>query len=117
MAQKAVKKAGTKAPANEAVNDGSAEEQGVDPQRKVVQKLLDTGKERGYVTHDELNKALPQTEFTSEQIEDIMTALSSAGVNVVDSAEAEEEGEEGAGEVKSGNLSDDGKGSDDPVRM
>ena len=117
MAQKAVKKADTKAPANEAVNDGSAVEQGVDPQQKVIQKLLDTGKERGYVTHDELNKALPQTEFTSEQIEDIMTALSGAGVNVVDSAEADEESEEGAGEVKSGNLSDDGKGSDDPVRM
>ena len=117
MAQKAVKKADTKTPANEAVNDGSAEEQGADPQQKVIQKLLDTGKERGYVTHDELNKALPQTEFTSEQIEDIMTALSGAGVNVVDSAEADEESEEGAGEVKSGNLSDDGKGSDDPVRM
>ena len=117
MAQKAVKKANAKAPANEAVNDSSAQEQGVDPQQKVVQKLLETGKERGYVTHDELNKALPQTEFSSEQIEDIMTALSGAGVNVVDSAEADEEGEEGAGEVKSGNLSDDGKGSDDPVRM
>ena len=123
MAQKAAKRKATvtrpagKAQGKTAVNDSSTDGQRVDPQQKVIQELIKKGQERGFVTHDELNKALPQTEFSSEQIEDIMTGLSSAGVNVVDSAEVEEEGEEAEGEVKSGNLSDDGKGSDDPVRM
>ena len=77
--------------------------------------MLELGKERGFVTHDELNKALPQGEMTSEQIEDVMSELNTRGVNVVDNADSTEESEEE--EVKSGNLSDDARGSDDPVRM
>ena len=45
-----------------------------------------------------------------------MAELSSAGVSVVDSAENDEV-EESEEEVKSGNLSDEARGSDDPVRM
>ena len=67
------------------------------------------GKERGFVTHDELNAALPQGELTSEQIEDVMASLSEMGVNVVeatDDVDADEpEAEAGEGR-SSGNLSD-----------
>src|SRR3546814_6183937 len=42
------------------------------------------------ITYDELNRALPQDEMSSEQIEDIMTMLSELGVNVVDGDEVEE---------------------------
>ena len=45
-----------------------------------LKKLVQKGKERGYVTYDELNAALPPDEVSSEQIEDTMAMLSEAGV-------------------------------------
>ncbi len=55
-----------------------------------VKKLLKVGKQRGYVTYDELNSVLPSEEVSSEQIEDTMAMLSEMGINVVDSEENEE---------------------------
>jgi len=87
-----------------------------------IKKMVARGKERGYVTYDELNAALPADQVSSEQIEDTMTMLSELGINLVESEEAEEtssgDGEED-GEVRSGgNLDDADIGrTDDPVRM
>src|SRR3954447_22319181 len=86
-----------------------------------IKRMLARGKERGYVTYDELNAALPPDQVSSEQIEDTMTMLSEIGVNVIENEESEEpatpEAEEGDGEVR-GNLDDDDIGrTDDPVRM
>ncbi len=86
-----------------------------------IKKMLARGKERGYVTYDELNAALPPEQVSSELIEDTMTTLSELGVNVIENEESEEpatpEVEEGDGEVR-GNLDDDDIGrTDDPVRM
>src|SRR5258708_3766866 len=81
------------------------------------------GKERGCVTYDELNAALPPDQVSSEQIEDTMTMLSELGVNVIESEEGEEPAaaateEEGDGEQRAGNLDDEDIGrTDDPVRM
>ena len=55
-----------------------------------LKKLVQKGRERGYVTYDELNAALPPDEVSSEQIEDTMAMLSEAGVNVVEAEEQEE---------------------------
>jgi len=49
-----------------------------------IKKLIARAKKRGYITYDQLNEMLPQDQFSSEQIEDIMAALSDMGVNVVD---------------------------------
>src|SRR5437763_497549 len=86
-----------------------------------IKKMLARGKERGYVTYDELNAALPPDQVSSELIEDTMTTLSELGVNVIENEESEEPAtpgaEEGDGEVR-GNLDDDDIGrTDDPVRM
>ncbi len=86
-----------------------------------IKKMLARGRERGYVTYDELNAALPHDQVSSEQIEDTMTMLSELGVNVIESEESEEpaaaEAEDADGEVR-GNLDDDDIGrTDDPVRM
>ena len=56
-----------------------------------VKKMIAAAKNRGYITYDALNKALPQDQMSSEQIEDVMTMLSEMGINVVDNAEAEAE--------------------------
>jgi len=85
-----------------------------------IKKMLARGKERGYLTYDELNAALPHDQVSSEQIEDTMTMLSELGVNLIESEESDEpapEAEDGDGEVR-GNLDDDDIGrTDDPVRM
>src|SRR6266481_6058252 len=86
-----------------------------------IKKMVLRGKERGYLTYDELNAALPQDQVSSEQIEDTMTMLSELGINVIESEESEEpaeaEAEEGEAETR-GNVDDDDIGrTDDPVRM
>jgi RNA polymerase primary sigma factor len=86
-----------------------------------IKKMVLRGKERGYLTYDELNAALPQDQVSSEQIEDTMTMLSELGINVIESEESEEpaesEAEDGESEVR-GNVDDDDIGrTDDPVRM
>ncbi len=92
----------------------------------VIKKLVSDGKAKGVVTYDAFNKALPAKDFSSEQIEDAMAALSDIGIQLVeseeDSATDSKEGstEEAAdGEYESGgNIADDDTGrTDDPVRM
>jgi RNA polymerase primary sigma factor len=91
-----------------------------------VKRLIQKGKERGYITYGELNQALPSDQMTSEQIEDVMTSLSEMGVNVIESEETEEapaepekaeEEAEGEGPAVAGNVGDDVGRTDDPVRM
>ena len=97
----------------------------LDMGRAALKKLITKAKERGYITIDELNKALPQGQVSPEQIEDTMTLFAEMDINVI---ETEESGEnagstEGASSEKqdspvAGNLSDDDIGrTDDPVRM
>jgi RNA polymerase primary sigma factor len=87
-----------------------------------VKKMIARGKERGYVTYDELNAALPQDSSSSEQIEDTMAMLSEMGINIVESEEQDDnanaEGSSDGEGRASGNLDDDDIGrTDDPVRM
>ena len=91
----------------------------LDTNNSKIKSLIKKGQSAGFVTHDELNAALPQEELTSEQIEDVMSALSEMGVSVVESPEQEETNpEENETEAATGNVSDnDSAGSDDPVRM
>ncbi len=89
---------------------------------QTVKRLMGKAKERGYVTYDELNAALPPDQTSSEQIEDVMAAFSEMGVNVIESEETEEEAPEAEaaeGEARAaGNVDDDDIGrTDDPVRM
>ncbi|RZK02973.1 MAG: RNA polymerase sigma factor RpoD, partial [Novosphingobium sp.] len=51
-----------------------------------IKKLIARAKRRGIITYDELNEALPQ-DMSSDQIEDITSALNEMGVNIVESDE------------------------------
>src|SRR5438132_14393980 len=66
----------------------------IDLNEAQLKKLIARAKKRGYVTYDELNEALPQDQMSSEQIEDIMSALNDMGINVVESAESSDDDEE-----------------------
>ncbi len=89
---------------------------------QAVKKMIARGKERGYVTYDELNGALPPDQSSSEQIEDTMAMLSEMGINVIETEEVDDNTPaEPAADSESratGNLDDDEIGrTDDPVRM
>jgi len=53
-----------------------------------IKKLLARANKRGVITYDELNEALPQDQMSSEQIEDVMSAISEMGVNIVEAVDA-----------------------------
>ena len=99
----------------------------LDTQSAAVKKLIARGKERGYVTVDELNAVLPSEQVSSEMIEDTMAMLSEAGINVVESEESEDgeaaakpvaKSEDGEEEESGGNVDEESLGrTDDPVRM
>ena len=68
-----------------------------------VKKMIARGKERGFITYDELNETLPQEQVSSEQIEDVLAQLSEMGINVVE----EEEKDEAADKTAKGSSSKD----------
>ena len=79
---------------------------------------------RGYITYDDLNKALPPDQVSSEQIEDVMSMLSEMGINIIEDEDADEADnavvvvEEGAREVAlAGASTEKLDRTDDPVRM
>jgi RNA polymerase primary sigma factor len=101
-----------------------------------VKKMIKQAKKRGYVTYEQLNSVMPSEEVTSEQIEDVLAMMSEMGINVVETEEAEADGEEEAREepeeeeAESGELvevtpktpakseaKEPTERTDDPVRM
>src|SRR5215210_6284919 len=96
-----------------------------------IKKLLARAKKRGVITYEELNEALPQDQMSSEQIEDVMSAINDMGVNIVESAEdADDEDDKEAEPEEEVDPLDDGgprpaaatkkeavDRTDDPVRM
>ncbi|WP_428543608.1 RNA polymerase sigma factor RpoD [Profundibacter sp.] len=57
-----------------------------------VKKMIADGRERGYVTYDQLNKVMPPEQVSSEQIEDVMSMLSEMGINIIEDDEEEDKG-------------------------
>ncbi|GBQ30546.1 RNA polymerase sigma factor RpoD [Gluconacetobacter azotocaptans] len=118
--------AGSEATSGEQDNDTTL----LDTQSGAVKRLIARGKERGYITFDELNAVLPQDQMSSEQIEDVMAVLSEMGIQVVENednddteANREEKAEEADTESEetggaAGNVDTESLGrTDDPVRM
>jgi RNA polymerase primary sigma factor len=99
-----------------------------------VKKMIKQAKKRGYVTYEQLNAVMPSEEVTSEKIEDILAMMNEMGINVVETEEADSEGEddeaEGEDESEGGELvevtpktpakseaKEPAERTDDPVRM
>ena len=82
----------TKAAARESVandqTDTATDGPLMDSVAATVKKLIAKGKERGYITIDELNAVMPPDDSASEQIEDVMTLFSEMGVNVIENEES-----------------------------
>jgi RNA polymerase primary sigma factor len=52
---------------------------------KEVKKLIDLGKERGYLTYDEVNDMLPADIVSPDQIDDVMSIFGEMDIEVIDS--------------------------------
>ena len=97
----------------------------IDSLGSAVKRLLDKGKSRGFITMEELNKALPSERESSEYIEDIMTEISDMGISIISESDADvAEGDSYSdddyeeSDEESGNFDEKELGrSDDPVRM
>src|SRR3546814_16167206 len=83
------KASASKEEATPAAGEEAAEDPLMDGVEAAIKKLVARGKERGYITEEELGEALPPDQVSSEHLEDVLARLSEMGVNVV-------EGEEGA---------------------
>jgi RNA polymerase primary sigma factor len=92
-----------------------------------VKQLIDLGKEKGFLTYEEVNDLLPPDIVSSDQIDDVMSMFGDMDIEIVDSAQKvkipkikmdleedeEHEGEQEEVEFEPGTL---GRTSD-PVRM
>ena len=86
----------------------------LDMNNRSVKKMIKSAKSVGYVTYEELNKVISSEEFSSEQIEDVMSMLSEMGINVIENEE-EEQASEVVSTKKAATVGSDR--TDDPVRM
>ena len=102
----------------------------LDTQSAAVKRLMAKGKERGFITFEELNAVLPPDQMSTDQIEDVMSAFSEMGIQVVENEDNEDgdtvakperaEGDPDApeSEAPAGNVDEESLGrTDDPVRM
>ncbi|HKL27032.1 MAG TPA: RNA polymerase sigma factor RpoD [Desulfuromonadales bacterium] len=90
-----------------------------------VQQLIDLGKEKGYLTYDEVNDILPADMVSSEQLDDVMSMFGEMDIEVV---EAERKGsarkpddaddlDKGKGDEEAEFETDIAGRTSDPVRM
>src|SRR5438067_3000372 len=92
-----------------------------------LKTLLESGKDKGYLTFTQVNDYLPDDAVNPEKLDQLLILLEEHGIELIDEAEAEEregsprpEGEaETTGELDLSFMDDeeDTRRIDDPVRM
>ncbi|MGA9798058.1 MAG: RNA polymerase sigma factor RpoD [Terriglobales bacterium] len=90
-----------------------------------IKKLIDTGKEKGYLTYDQVNDLIPHDVHSPEDLDDLLTTIGTQGIDVLEGPKLpssaldkkfEEEGEVGEDvelDLTPGAL----EKTNDPVRM
>jgi RNA polymerase primary sigma factor len=87
-----------------------------------IKKLIDAGKEKGYLTYDQVNDLIPGDVHSPDDLDDLLTTIGTQGIDVLDSGkglpseqkfEDIEEGEDVELDLTPGAL----EKTNDPVRM
>jgi RNA polymerase primary sigma factor len=87
-----------------------------------IKKLIDTGKEKGYLTYDQVNDLIPQDVQSPDDLDDLLTTIGTQGIDVLEGPkvpstaldkEDEEVGEDVELDLTPGAL----EKTNDPVRM
>ncbi len=76
--------------------------------------LIDIGKDKGFLTYDEINDAFPEDNFSVEEMDNLLETLGELGIDIVDTAEKGAEAQEAA-EAKEELL--EAERVEDPVRI
>ncbi len=88
-----------------------------------IQKLMDQGKEKGYLTYGEVNDLLPDNMHSADDLDDLITTINTQGIDLLEGepkfagekfdAEHAEEGDDVELDLTPGTL----EKTNDPVRM
>ncbi len=65
---------------------------------KELNDLLESGKEKGYLTYDEINESLPEGLVTAEELDEMYQAMANIGVELIDDAGKLNVNEEASGD-------------------
>jgi hypothetical protein len=57
------------------------------PERNIIQRAIELGRQKGFVTFDKINELFPSTTTAPEDIEAVMAALSDEGIRVIENEE------------------------------
>ena len=88
-----------------------------------IRALMAMGKEKGYLLYEEINELLPADVTSAEELDDLFSALNSAGIEVVDSEKSYRDDKGGSDEPEGGGGGDLDltpgvlDKTNDPVRM
>jgi len=97
----------------------------LDDKYEDIKKLIDTGKEKGYLTYDQVNDLIPHDVHSPEDLDDLLTTIGTQGIDVLEGPkppsaafdkkfeEGEEVGEDVELDLTPGAL----EKTNDPVRM
>jgi RNA polymerase primary sigma factor len=96
----------------------------LDDKYEDIKKLIDTGKEKGYLTYDQVNDLIPHDVHSPEDLDDLLTTIGTQGIDVLEGPklpsaaldkkfEEEEIGEDVELDLTPGTL----EKTNDPVRM
>src|SRR3990170_8496861 len=78
--------------------------------------LIDIGKDKGFLTYDEINDAFPQDNFSVEEMDNLLETLGDLGIDVVDTTEKGTEAQE-ATETREEAGVEEAERVEDPVRI
>src|ERR1700677_3144372 len=92
-----------------------------------LKTLIESGKEKGYLTYDQVNEFLPDDAVNPEKLDQLLLVLEEQGIELIDESEAEEREAGPAGTTAEPDQredlelvfmdEEDSRRIDDPVRM
>jgi RNA polymerase primary sigma factor len=94
-----------------------------------LKALLESGKEKGFLTYGQVNDYLPDEAVNPEKLDQLLMVLEEQGIELIDESEAESreagapagtaaaEDDDARAELELSILEEDGRRTDDPVRM
>jgi len=98
----------------------------LDDKYEDIKKLIDTGKEKGYLTYDQVNDLIPHDVHSPDDLDDLLTTIGTQGIDVLEGPKSPsaaaldkkfEDAEEGSEDVELDLTPGALEKTNDPVRM
>jgi RNA polymerase primary sigma factor len=103
-----------------AIQTGEETEEAGPATDPALRDLFQLGKERGYVTYDELNAVLPDDAVSPDKLDRVLQKAEDLGIELVESSAGEDEGTDSGGEERDDagpRAAGEREKIDDPVRL